>query len=298
MNVSNIDDIERTQKYVAKTVQSLPMRTHDEIARGLIGWNTMKSVINCKKIAFLERLIHNYCLTLPKSLLLARIFDFVIRNPDQVSEMKGFVPDVYKAMKEYGLHVHLDTYVRGGTFPDKRQWAGIRKHAIISVEKETWAQNMNIKSDCPLASLVMDESKPHILYKLGKKDISVQLSCASAVRLISIPIKNAAEERYRCGNQFNYIPLHVVMECTYLNPQREALWEAIIDHLDVNHSVNLMERNDLDIMAIMLGAHWEMFHDMGRTCYEEFLKVCSRNIKYMMDAYGYNRLITRTWNSW
>ena len=59
-----------------------------------------------------------------------------------------------------------------------------------------------------------------------------------------------------------------------------------------------MERDDLDIMAIMLGAHWEMFHDMERTCYEEFLKVCSRNIKYMVDAYGYNRLITRTRNSW
>ena len=34
MNVSNIDNIERTQKYVAKIVQSIPMRTHDEIARG------------------------------------------------------------------------------------------------------------------------------------------------------------------------------------------------------------------------------------------------------------------------
>ena len=75
----------------------------------------------------------------------------MIRNPDQVSEMKVFIPDVYKAMNEYGLQVYLDTYVRGGTFPDKRQWAGIRKHAISSVEKETWAQNMNIKSDCPLA---------------------------------------------------------------------------------------------------------------------------------------------------
>ena len=53
------------------------------------------------------------------------------------------------------------------------------------------------------------------------------------------------------------------MECTYLNPQREALGEAIIDHLDVNHSVNLMERDDLDIMGIMLGAHWECFMTWG-----------------------------------
>ena len=164
--------------------------------------------------------------------------------------------------------------------------------------QKTWAQSMNIKFDCPLASLVMDESKPHILYKLGKKDVSVQLSCTSAVRLISIPIKNSAEECYRCRNQINYIPLHVVMKCTNLNPQREALWEAIIDHLDVIHSVKIMERDDLDIMAIMLGVHWEIFHDMGITCYEEFLKVCSCNIKYMMDAYGYNRLIKRTRNSW
>ena len=144
----------------------------------------------------------------------------------------------------------------------------------------------------------MDESKHHILHKLGKKDISVQLSWTEEVRLISIPIKNAAEECYRCRNQINYIPLHVVMECTYLNPQREALCEAIIDHLDVIHSVNLMERDDLDSMAIMLGALWEMFDEMERTCYEEFLKVCSRNIRYIMDAYGYNKLITRTWNSW
>ena len=115
---------------------------------------------------------------------MARIFDFVIRNPDQVTDMKGVIPDVYKAVKEYGLQVYLGANVRGGTFSDKRQWAGIRKHAINSVEKETWAQNINIKSDCQFASLVMDKSKPHILYKLGKKDISVQLSCISTVRLI------------------------------------------------------------------------------------------------------------------
>ena len=124
------------------------MRTHDEIARGLIGWNTMQSVINCKNIAFLERLIHNYRLALPKTKLLARIFDFVIRNPDQVSEMKGFIPDVHKAMKEYGLQVYLDTYVRGGTFPDKRQWTGVRKHAISSVEKKhghkIWTSNLTV----------------------------------------------------------------------------------------------------------------------------------------------------------
>ena len=61
----------------------------------------------------LERLIHNYRLTLPKTLLLAKIFDSVIRNPDQVSEMKVFI---LKTIKEYGLQVYLDTYVRDGMF--------------------------------------------------------------------------------------------------------------------------------------------------------------------------------------
>ena len=65
------------------------------------------------------------------------------------------------------------------------------------------------------------------------------------------------------------------MKWTYLNPQRQALWKAIIDHLDVIHGVNPMERDDLDIIPIMLGAHSKMFHDKERSCYGEFLKVCS-----------------------
>ena len=76
-------------------------------------------------------------------------------------------------MKEYDLQVYLDTYVRGGTLPGKRHLVGIRKHAINSVKKGTWTRNMNVNYDCPLALLVMDDSNPHILYKLGKKDMSV-----------------------------------------------------------------------------------------------------------------------------
>ena len=59
-----------------------------------------------------------------------------------------------------------------------------------------------------------------------------------------------------------------------------------------------MESDALDMMSIILGAHWKMLHDMKRICYEEFFKACSRNIKYMMEACGYDSLITRTRNSW
>ena len=63
------------------------------------------------------------------------------------------------------------------------------------------------------------------------------------------------------------------MEYTYLNPQREALWEAIIDHLDVIQGVNLMERDYLYIMVVMLAAHWENVSWHGKNLLWGVLKI-------------------------
>ena len=40
INATNMSELEITQKYVAKPIQSFPVRTHGEIARGMIGLRT------------------------------------------------------------------------------------------------------------------------------------------------------------------------------------------------------------------------------------------------------------------
>ena len=88
-NKCNQHELERTQKYVAKAIQSFPVQTHDEIARGMIGWHTMESIINNKKLASLDRIIHLSVYTLSKQMLLIRLYEYYCHNEQQKSTMRG-----------------------------------------------------------------------------------------------------------------------------------------------------------------------------------------------------------------
>ena len=59
LNATNLEQLVIARKFVAKTILVFRIRTHDEIARGLIGWYTMGATINLKKLVYLERLLHN-----------------------------------------------------------------------------------------------------------------------------------------------------------------------------------------------------------------------------------------------
>ena len=83
INATNMSELERIQKYVAKAIQSFPVRTHDEIARGMIGWHTLESIINNKKLAFLERTIHLSVYTLSKQMLLIRLYEYYFHSRNQ-----------------------------------------------------------------------------------------------------------------------------------------------------------------------------------------------------------------------
>ena len=51
-----ISDLEKVQKCVAKRIQGFHWRTHDEIARGMLGMYTMESYIDKKKLMYVHKL--------------------------------------------------------------------------------------------------------------------------------------------------------------------------------------------------------------------------------------------------
>ena len=92
INATNMSELDRTQKYVAKAIQSFPVQTHDEIARGMIGWHTMEFIINNKTLASLDRIIHLSVYTLSKQMLLIRLYEYYCHNEQQKSTMRGIYP--------------------------------------------------------------------------------------------------------------------------------------------------------------------------------------------------------------
>ena len=113
---------------------------------------------------------------------------FITANAERKIKTKGFIPDVFEICKKYEMFEYIDIYLKGGRFLEKRQWAKICKHNVKSAEREVWLQNMQIKDDCPLASLSIIGPHPHILYKIAKSDITIQHSCTESIKLLAIPL--------------------------------------------------------------------------------------------------------------
>ena len=218
---------------------------------------------------------------------MTRVYDFIMANAERKIKTKGFIPDVFQICKKYEMFEYIYIYLKGGTFIEKRQWASIYKHNVKSAEREFWLQNMQMKSDCPLASLLIIGSHPHILYKIAKSDITIQHSCTESIKLLAIPLSTNNPVCSRCGAIMVYRPIHVLMECSFLNVYHQSLWDDIVDFLHVSFSVDLFKKEDICALSIMLGGFWDTYPDIQKDIYSSFI---TNNVKRMIDAYG-QRLI-------
>ena len=286
INATNMSELERTQKYVAKAIQSFPVRTHDEIARGMIGWHTMESIINNKKLAFLERIIHLSVYTLSKQMLLIRLYEYYFHNEQQKSMMRGYIPDTFAILNQYELIEYMHDYVTGAAFPNKQQWLAVRKVALRAHEIEMWTQRMRVKTDCPLAALVMRGCRPHVLYKLAKNHVQEKSCVRYSAKLITIPKLSQPAVCGTCGQQYLYTPVHIIMDCPSMSEHRNQPWDNIIDILDVEASVDLFHLDDVAILAAMLDGTWNMYRYIDRDTYNAFLIASIRHIAKMVRAYG------------
>ena len=113
----------------------------------------MESVINNKKLAFLERSIHLSMYTLSKQMLLIRVYKYYFHNEQYKSTMRGYIPDIFAILSQYELTEYMHDYVTGGAFPNKQQWLGVRKVALRAHEIEMWSPKNACKNRLAIGCL-------------------------------------------------------------------------------------------------------------------------------------------------
>ena len=262
------------------------MRTHNEIARGFIGWYTMEATINLKKFGYLEKLLHKPNDSLAKLVFLLRLYDYMFTSTFDVTKMKGFVPDVCCLLIRYDIVEYLQSYTMLGSFPDKQPWSGIRKQVVKSQEVNSWHNNFALKQDCPLATLSIRGIFPHLLYKLAKEKPMERAHIITCVKLLTVPYHPIPIPCNLCGNYTYYIPFHIVMQCSALSRERCNLFDYITDVLEVNQSVNLFQEDDLSILAIMMGGYWDIFKEVETETYVTFVVNSLSFVSRMINTYA------------
>ncbi len=82
-----------------------------------------------------------------------------------------------------------------------------------------------------------------------------------------------------CRDVVSNLPIHLFIYCVELNDVRNVMWDELIDILGVTLWVILGSKLDVDLVAIFLGANWEL-EDEG-----VFDKVVSTVAKYYGHVY-------------
>ena len=108
--------LERTQYRALRKIQNLPYRTHNCIARGLLGQLSVLSQINIKKLLFLERMIALNSDCIVKQVFIKRLY------ASMHDDSGGYIFDIDVLLCIYELKIYLIRYMQGSRFPSKREW--------------------------------------------------------------------------------------------------------------------------------------------------------------------------------
>ena len=121
---SDILLIERFLRFAAKKVQHFPVRTRTDICLSMLGWHSMLSEVEKRKLSFLGNLCR-----MPSNVLCKKIFNFrlALYTCNNGNHQKGYIPDIISILQKYNLAHHLIHYIQTGDFLSKPLWRKLYK---------------------------------------------------------------------------------------------------------------------------------------------------------------------------
>lgn len=289
-----LNQLENTQCRTLRKVQMLPPRTHNAVARGLLGELNMQARIWLMKLQFLQRLVKTDCRYLVKKIFIQRLYEGINNT-----SMKGFFPDIIGILNICNLKNHLVTYMQGGRFPAKHDWKLMSKNAVIKYDYDIAIQSLASKTDCERYIRFMDIDSHIVIHQFygimrRSRDLKNNRALWGVIRLIALPSTTYNVSSCKlCGKDISDVTCHVITQCPTLYQERNVLWDYIMDTLDVRQSVKLSCMEDEQFLETVLFKTWKGFRNMSQEMIdkwycgiaeiicEHFIHGCSANYEWL-----------------
>ena len=114
--------LERTHRYICKSIQGLPKLTRTDMCLSLIGWYSLESFIDERKLLFFGRICNLPPTAISFRILIRRLFTLRFCVNDAGPQQLGFVCDCIKLLEKYDLLHFTDTFLANGVFPTMNKW--------------------------------------------------------------------------------------------------------------------------------------------------------------------------------
>jgi exonuclease III len=245
------DKLEKAQRTVAKHIQGVHRRTHNEIVLGLLGWHTIEGTIDQMKLNFIGKLVLMKPSNITKRVFLHEIYNSMLT----VSDRKTITSNLVQTMHKYSMFKYLMTYLSGGEFPVKRAWKSLVKEHVYVVELEKWTSGL-IQKDVYRYRRVQPKLEPNQLYHVIRLKPVIKHNIMLLIKMLTIIDVDEDMLCTLCHKTLTDSVEHVMMRCEGLLEERNTMWDKLLDSVDVYAEVHLLNQGDSNILDIMLGRKW------------------------------------------
>lgn len=246
-----INMLEQVQKTIAKSIQGLYRRTHDEIVRGLLGWYTISGYIDKMKLLFIHTLVNMNSNSIVKHVFLNEMYKSCIFG----TTAKSITNDIYNVINKYGLSHYLVCYLQGGTFPDRYAWKYVVKEQIHSFEELKWKRGLFAK-EADRFWAIQPCLQPNILYSFMKDNVEHKKYWMLLIKMLTIVQSDERMLCTLCGSVVTDSVEHILLRCEGLLQERADLWDKLLDGISVFAESELFRKEDNDVIKILLGQQW------------------------------------------
>ncbi|CAG2195433.1 unnamed protein product [Mytilus edulis] len=195
--------LERTQHYICKNIQGLPRRTRSDMCLPMIGWFSIESYVDEKKLLFLGRICNLPCESVSFRILIRRVNDF--KYNDGSHSNLGFTVDIINILRKYELSTYFNDFCETGLFPTPLIWKRIVKTTVAAFEIVNWTRRINIDDDFVAFKMIKKEYAPHPAWTIALKHPNLRKQ-AQYLTSVCCLVKDNDNGQYilcdRCGKMF------------------------------------------------------------------------------------------------
>lgn len=235
MNKTELLLLERSHRFISKTLQGVPKRTRSDKCCSLLGMYSIETEINICKLLFLGRLCRLKSNALPKRILVTRLLENKYRCVD---EQFGFVPDILELVRKYNLIKFLSDFLETGIFPSKQIWSRTVKQHVYEIEEDLWHTRMESDNDFNIFRMIHSKITPHKAWIIAKLFPELREKAKFLVDICCL-IREDNELLLcdKCGQFYNNIFKHLLLSCDHTRDSRDEFWRDIIAINPITFSV-------------------------------------------------------------
>ena len=252
LKTTDVDQINRTQHYIVKSIQQFPKLTRSDMSESMLGLNRLSSQVEDRKLRFVHKISTLNTNSITRQIFTRRLLTY-IKDP---TTMKGFIPDMYQITEKYLMTDILYCFTENAETLSKYAWKRRVRHEIAEREQRLWEQRINSDFDFTLFRRIHTSISPAVVWSFLKREKNNSLSIVISTIWVQKAVRSNAVCKF-CKNVYVNKYVHILSECLNFKQARETLINDISRTFGRENAMHLTRLGKVDFACALLGARQE-----------------------------------------